>query len=110
MRVRCTSAALPLNACSNYPDGESEDYNVTIISNSGSTCLPQTSGGTTAGDFINSVVCSSISNLNTGIAGGQTYHDYANQIATANVSEVLELQLETGFLKLFSFMESVMVF
>jgi len=97
MRVRCTSAALPLNACSNYLDGESEDYNVTIISNSGSTCLPQTSGGTTAGDFINSVVCSSISNLNTGIVGGQTYHDYSGQVATANVSEILNLQVESGF-------------
>jgi PKD repeat protein len=97
MRVRCTSAALPLNACSNYPDGESEDYNVTIISSSGSTCLPQTSGGTTAGDFINDVVCSSINNLNTGIAGGQTYHDYSSQVATANVSEILNLQVVSGF-------------
>lgn len=97
MRVRCTSATLPLNACSNYPDGESEDYNVSIISNSGSTCLPQTSGGTTAGDFINNVICSSISNQNTGIVGGQSYHDYSGQVATANVSEILNLQVESGF-------------
>ncbi len=96
MRVRCTSSPLPLQACGNYADGETEDYNVTIVSNSGSTCLPASTYGNSDGDIIESVIGGTINNLNSGIVGTVTYHDYPNQVLITSPNANVDFQIVSG--------------
>ena len=96
MRIRCTSSALPLQPCGNYSDGETEDYTVSIVSNSGSTCMPLSTNGNTAGDVITSVISGSLSNVNAGIITADAYHDFPNQVLTTYPNEALDVQVIAG--------------
>lgn len=96
MRVRCTSAAFPIQPCGNYADGETEDYNVTIVSNSGSTCFPISTYGNLDGDFIKSVIGGSINNINSGLIGTVSYHDYPNQVLMTSPNANVDFQVVSG--------------
>jgi PKD repeat protein len=82
VRILTTYGTTFLTACGAYSYGESEDYDVNIIGNSGSYCTPitgtSTTGGTSDGDYINQVVLSTLNAL-TGPSGVYPFYtDYSS--------------------------------
>lgn len=78
MRVRCVYDNSPLDPCTNYVYGETEDYSINVTA-PGGPCIPVPIYGTNDGDFIDGVVLESINNTGSGVSGGASYHDYTAQ-------------------------------
>ena len=68
----------PADPCFDYAFGETEDYRIMITSPAVGACVPTSAGGTSDGDFINSVVLEGIQNINSGALNGPSYSHYTD--------------------------------
>ncbi len=79
MRIRGvyhnTGEPSPSDPCYNYGYGETEDYGIEIVANTGGTCIPTSEVGTAEGDYINGVTLGSINNTNSGSITSPAYSD-----------------------------------
>lgn len=96
MRVRCVYDNAPLDPCTNYAYGETEDYTVNITAPTGGPCIPNPVYGTDDGDFVDGVVLGSINNTGSGATGGPNYNDYTAQSTDIERGAGLSITLTSG--------------
>ncbi|MCB9233524.1 MAG: T9SS type A sorting domain-containing protein [Bacteroidia bacterium] len=89
MRVRCAYGTVPTDPCGNNSFGETEDYNVDVVSNTQNYCTPTYSNACSSADYINNFSTTggstNISNLNSGCNGNANNYIY---YSTSTVTQI----------------------
>lgn len=85
----------PVDACFNYAKGETEDYGIVIEGGGIGYCLPTSTVGTEAGDYIDNVILGDIVNMGTG-PGDPAYTDFTSQTTVLEAGQAYTFEATSG--------------